>query len=86
MKRGVVNQGLFSQIPLGFFREFATFALYKERSIQFFWKQVNKIRRMKTKIDPYTDTDDGRLFSLIEQGDEGAFTHEDRKEAIVKMK
>ncbi len=41
---------------------------------------------MKTKIDPYTDTDDGRLFSLIEQGDEGAFTHEDRKEAIVKMK
>ncbi len=29
---------------------------------------------MKTKIDPYTDTDDGRLFSLIEQGDEGAFT------------
>ena len=29
---------------------------------------------MKNKIDQYTDTDDEKLFALIEQGDEGAFT------------
>jgi RNA polymerase sigma-70 factor (ECF subfamily) len=29
---------------------------------------------MKNKIDQYTDTDDKKLFALIEQGDEGAFT------------
>ena len=28
---------------------------------------------MKNKIDQYTDTDDEKLFALIEQGDEGAF-------------
>ena len=27
---------------------------------------------MKNKIDQYTDTDDEKLFALIEQGDEGA--------------
>ena len=29
---------------------------------------------MKNKIDQYTHTDDEKLFSFIEQGDEGAFT------------
>ena len=29
---------------------------------------------MKNKIDQYTDTDDEKLFALIEHGDEGAFT------------
>ena len=29
---------------------------------------------MNNKIDQYTDTDDEKLFALIEQGDEGAFT------------
>ena len=37
---------------------------------------------MKNKIDQYTDTDDEKLFALIEQGDEGELSPKPMKGII----